>query len=140
MEQKIFKLIYEDHKVGDKEFTKVKMLVQIENLTDELIREFANVKATPGFKINFRFNEKSHILAYPIRSNNGEKVYRPMNDYKSNNPEEERKMVEFGGDSFRNVLKSDPNYEDKIHLKDCICFYESTKLCFTIPIERIVEI
>lgn len=140
MAQKLFKLIYEDREVNGREFTKVKMLVLVENLTDEIIKEVTGATATPGFKLNFRFNEKPHVIAYPVRSNNGEKVYKPMNNYRSNDPNEERPMIEFSGDCIRNVFKGDPNYDDKIHLKDCFCTYESTLLLFDMPVEKLVEI
>lgn len=141
MVHKLYKLVYEDHEVNGREFTKVKMLALDDFLTEEILKPVIGTKPTPGFHLNFMFNGKSHPIVYPIRHFNGTiPAFRPMNEYKSNNPNETRKVIEFSGDSFRNVFKDDPNYDDKIHLKDCLCFYESTTMNFTIPVEKLVEI
>ena len=142
MSQKLYKLIYEDHEINGRAFTKVKMEVLVEYLSAAVVEPITGTKPTPGFRFNFFFNGKSHTIAYPLRHVDWTKdpVFKPLNEYKSKNPDETRLMIEFGGgDSFRNVFKDDPNYDDKIHLRDCICYYESSKLNFKVQVDKLVE-
>ena len=141
MEKKLFTVVREDKSVNGREFTKVKVVVNMPILTKEVGTEIFGVEPTPGFRIIFQFNGKIKKIAWPVRFIDGNLVFSPLNDFRSKNPDEERPMLEFGGgDSFRNVFKDDPNYEAKVNLQDVQCFYDSTKFNFEVSTDKLFEI